>query len=66
MYNKISLKLVFINFGYIATAFATLGFKLMEYKREYRNTVGEIIIATIKRRNNFWYPLKLVIIPILR
>ena len=25
------------------------------------NTVGENIIATIQMRNNFWYPLKMVI-----
>ena len=30
------------------------------------DTVGENIIATIKKRNNFWYPLKMVIFPILR
>ena len=29
-------------------------------------TVGENIIATIKMRNNFCYPLKMVIFPILR
>ena len=29
-------------------------------------TVGENIIATIKMRNNFWYPLKMVIFPMLR
>ena len=29
-------------------------------------TVGENIIATIKMRNNFWYPLKMVIFPLLR
>ena len=28
--------------------------------------VGENIIATIKRRNNFGYPLEMVIYPILR
>ena len=28
-------------------------------------TVGENIIATIKMRNNFCYPLKMVIFPIL-
>ena len=29
-------------------------------------TVGENIIATINLRNNIWYPLKMVIFPILR
>ena len=29
-------------------------------------TVGENIIATIKMRNNFCYPLKMAIFPILR
>ena len=29
-------------------------------------TVGENIIATIKMRNNFCYPLKMIIFPILR
>ena len=31
-----------------------------------KGTVGENITATIKMRNNFWYPLKMDIFPILR
>ena len=30
-------------------------------KTAYASTVGENIIANIKMRNNFWYPLKMVI-----
>ena len=46
--NHLSLRILLcINFGYIAAAFATLGFKLMEY------TVSENIIATTKIRNNY-------------
>ena len=30
------------------------------------HTVSENIIAIIKMRNNFWFPLKMVIFPILR
>jgi hypothetical protein len=32
----------------------------------FRSTVDENIIATIKMRNNFCYPLKMIIFPILR
>ena len=34
------------------------------YKPIYPSTVDENIIATIKMRNNFCYPLKMVIFPI--
>ena len=38
----------------------------MYKKTDPTPTVGENIIATIKMRNNFCYPLKMVIFPILR
>jgi hypothetical protein len=41
-------------------------FKTKIYGLLFVCTVGENIIATIKMRNNFCYPLKMVIFPILR
>ena len=40
--------------------------RLINKNKKVPFTVGENIIATIKMRNNFCYPLKMVIFPTLR
>ena len=40
--------------------------KVIRVTLSLHNTIDENIIATIKMQNNFCYPLKMVIFPILR